>query len=290
MKIVFFGSSKYSTIVQKALYDKFGLLLSVTAPDKPKGRKRKLTPTPVKEFALKNKILLITPAKLTEEVIDNIAKVKPDFLAVCDYGLILPLELLKLPKYDALNVHHSLLPKYRGPSPAPATILAGDEKSGVTIISMSEDVDAGDILTQKEYILKEDETTDSLLTKLNTLGGQLVIKVIENYLAGSIQKTKQDNSKATYTHRLTKQNGLIDLLNLPNPIDLDRMIRAYYPWPGVWSKLKIQNSKLRTIKFLPGNLIQPEGKRAMTITEFKNGYPQAYEQIKHLINNEAQSF
>ena len=284
MKIVFFGSSKYSTIVQKALYDKFGLLLSVTAPDKPKGRKRKLTPTAVKEFALKNKIPLIPPAKLNKPVMENIAKYKPDFLVVSDYGLILPPELLKIPKYDALNVHHSLLPKYRGPSPAPATILAGDEKSGVTIISMSEDVDAGDILTQKEYILKEDETTDSLLTKLNTLGGQLVIKVIENYLAGSIQKTKQDNSKATYTHRLTKQNGLIDLLNPPNPIDLDRMIRAYYPWPGVWSKLKIQNSKLRTIKFLPGNLIQPEGKRPLSISEFKNGYPEVFQQIKHLFS------
>src|SRR3990167_127984 len=96
LRVVFFGSSKYSTIVQKALNNKFGLVLSVTSPDKPKGRQRKLTPTPVKEFAIKNKILLITPAKLTEEVIDNIAKVKPDFLAVCDYGLILPLELLKL--------------------------------------------------------------------------------------------------------------------------------------------------------------------------------------------------
>ena len=199
MKIVFFGSSKYSTIVQKALNDKSGLVLCVTAADKPSGRQRKLTPTPVKEFALKNKIDVITPAKLDKTAIENIAKIQPDFLVVADYGLILPPELLKVPKYGAINVHHSLLPKYRGPTPAPSAILAGEKKSGVTIISMSEDVDAGDILAQKEYILKEDETCDSLLTILNTLGAQLVIEVIGNYLEGSIKKNRQDNSKATYT-------------------------------------------------------------------------------------------
>jgi len=290
MKIVFFGSSKYSAIVQKALNEKFGIVLCVTAPDKPSGRKRKLTPTPVKEFATVNKILLITPAKLTEEVIENIAKVKPDFLVVCDYGLILPPELLKIPKYDALNVHHSLLPKYRGPTPAPSAILAGGKKSGVTIISMSEDVDAGDILAQKEYTLSPDETADSLLTQLNRLGAQLIIKVIEDYLSGTIKKIKQDDSKATYTHRLKKEDGEIDHQNPPNPLHLSRMIRAYYPWPGVWSKLKVKSGKSMLIKFLPPTilpshkptdpfLIQPEGKRPMTIKEFKNGYPSAYKKI-----------
>ena len=295
MKIVFFGSSKYSTIVQKALNSKFGLVLSVSAPDKPKGRQRKLTPTPVKEFALKIKIDVIAPAKLDKAAIENIAKYKPDFLVVSDYGLILPPKLLKLPKYDALNVHHSLLPKYRGPTPAPSVILAGEKKTGVTIISMSEDVDAGDILAQKEYILKENEAADSLLTQLNTLGGQLVIDVINNYLKGSVKKMVQDDSKATFTHKLKKDDGFIDLQNPPNPLNLDRMIRAYYPWPFVWSKVKVKSGKSIIIKFLPSHqipdtryhvpfLIQPEGKRAITITEFKNGYPQAYEQIKHLFS------
>ena len=287
MNIVFFGSSKYSTIVQKALNDKFGLALSATAPDKPSGRQRKLTATAVKEFALKNKIAVTTPAKLDKPAIENIAKTQPDFLVVADYGLILPPELLKLPKYDALNVHHSLLPKYRGPSPAPAAILAGEKKSGVTIISMSKDVDAGDILAQKENILKENETADSLLTALNALGAKLVINVIENYLAGSVKKNKQDDSKATYTHRLTKQNGLIDLTYPPDPQTLNRMIRAYFPWPGVWteieSRVKSQESKKIIIKFLPGNLIQPEGKRAMSISEFRNGYPEVFQQIKQTV-------
>jgi len=289
MKIVFFGSSKYSTIVQMAIYDKFGLVLSVTAPDKPKGRNRKLTPTAVKEFAVKNKIPLITPAKLDETAIEIIVKVQPDFLIVSDYGLILPPELLKVPKYDALNVHHSLLPKYRGPTPAPSAILAGEKKSGGTIISMTEEVDAGDILAQKEYVLKEDETADSLLTTLNTLGAKLIIDVIENYPAGSVKKIKQDSSIATFTHRLTKQNGHIDLNNPPNPLNLSRMIHAYYPWPGVWSKVKVKSGKSIIIKFLPRNLIQPEGKRPLTLNQFKNGYPKVYTQIEHLFSQKAQS-
>ena len=305
LKVAFFGSSKYSVIVKKALTDKFGLALVVTAPDKPSGRKRKLTPTRVKELALKNKIDVITPAKLDKTAIENITKAQPDFLVVCDYGLILPKELLKVPKYGALNIHHSLLPKYRGPTPVPSAILAGEKKSGVTIISMAEDVDAGDILAQKEYILKEDETCDSLLTALNTQGAQLVIDVIESYLSGSVKKIKQDSSKATLTHRLTKQDGFIDLDNPPDPEKLDRMIRAYHTWPGVWSKVpskdrstsggKVKSEKSVIIKFLPPTilpshkptdpfLIQPEGKRAMSIKEFKNGYPAIYEQIKHLFS------
>ena len=293
LRVVFFGSSEYSVIVKKALTDKFGLALVVTAPDKPSGRKRKLTPTRVKKLALKNKIDVITPAKLDKTAIENITKAQPDFLVVCDYGLILPKELLKVPKYGALNIHHSLLPKYRGPTPVPSAILAGEKKSGVTIISMSEDVDAGDILAQKEYILKEDETCDSLLTALNTQGAQLVIDVIESYLSGSVKKIKQDSSKATFTHRLTKQDGFIDLDNPPDPEKLDRMIRAYYPWPGVWCRLTVHGRQF-TVKFLPPTilpshkptdpfLIQPEGKRPMTIKEFLNGYPKTNDLIKKLV-------
>ena len=295
MKIVFFGSSKYSTIVQMAIYDKFGLVLSVSAPDKPKGRQRKLTPTPVKEFALKIKIDVIAPAKLDKAAIENIAKYKPDFLVVSDYGLILPPKLLKLPKYDALNVHHSLLPKYRGPTPAPSAILAGEKKSGVTIISMSEDVDAGDILSQKKYTLSADETADSLLTQLNRVGAQLIIKIIEDCLSGAIKKNKQDDSKATYTHRLKKKDGEIDPQNPPDSITLSRMIRAYYPWPGTWCRLTVHGRQF-TVKFLPPTvlpshkptdpfLIQPEGKKPMSIKEFLNGYPQIKDLIGKLLSS-----
>ena len=298
MKIVFFGSSKYSTIVQKALNEKFGIVLCVTAPDKPKGRQRKLTPTAVKEFALKNKMDVIAPAKLDKTAIENIAKLKPDFLAVCDYGLILSTDILKIPNYDALNVHHSLLPKYRGPTPAPSAILAGEKKSGVTIISMSEDVDAGDILEQKDYSLRPDETTDSLLTVLNKLGAQLVIQVIENYLSfkgDSLKGKRQDHTQATYTHRLKKKDGEINLENPPDSERLNRMMRAFHPWPGVWTKVKVKSGKSIIIKFLPPHqipntryqipfVIQPEGKKPMTVAEFKNGYPELFRQFEKLLS------
>src|SRR3989344_905134 len=145
LSIVFFGSSKYSTIVEEALEKKFGLKLVVTIPDRPSGRTRKLTPNPVKEFAVHHKIPFLTFDELNEAEVEEIDKVKPDFLVVADYGKILPSELLEIPKYAPLNVHHSLLPKYRCPSPAPAAILAGDKITGVTIIQMTEDVDAGPI-------------------------------------------------------------------------------------------------------------------------------------------------
>ena len=296
MKIVFFGNTKYSTVAAQILQRKIGLFLVVTIPDKPKGRSRKLAPSPVKQFALKNKLPLLTTDRLDESTIKKVAEIKPNFLVVSDYGLILPKKLLDLPKYAALNIHHSLLPKYRGPSPAPATILASEEKSGVSIIKMTEKVDAGDILAQEEYRLTKEETTDSLLTQLNTLGGQLIIGVIEKCLTGSIKPQIQDEAKATYTHRLKKQDGFINLENPPNPQTFDRMVRAFYPWPGVYAKLKIKNEKLKIkrIKFLPPTVlpshkpidqfaIQPEGKRPMTITEFKNGYPEIFKQINELL-------
>lgn len=276
MKIAFFGNTKYSVIDARILNDKFGLTQVVTKPDKPTGRKRELTPNPVKEFAEKNNIPFITADKLGMAVVDKIKTYDLDFLVIVDYGLILPKEVLDIPKYASLNVHHSLLPKYRGPSPAPSAILAGETISGVTIIRMTEDVDGGDILAQKEYKLAGDETTDSLLTKLNTLGGELVSEVIENYL--DLKPKEQVGTKVIQTQRLKKADGEIDIKNPPDPKTLDRMIRAFFPWPTVWTKL---DGKI--IKFLPGGRVQPEGKKPMTKKEFKNGYPEAYKKIESLL-------
>jgi len=298
LKLIFLGNTKYSVIGQRIIHEIYPLSLVVTIPDRPSSRKKELKPSPVKTFSKENNIPVIETDELDNLVIDKIDKLKPDFLIVEDYGLILPKELLNLAKYASLNIHHSLLPKYRGPSPAPAAILAGEEKSGVTIIKMTEKVDAGDILAQKECELAPNETTDSLLTKLNALGGQLVCQVIRAYLKymhlhhprGEI-KTKpgmhpiflppkpQDESQATYTHRLKKENGFINFENPPNPQTFNRMVRAFYPWPGTWSKVKVKSGKSITIKFLPGNLIQPEGKKPMTIKEFLNGYPEAKDLI-----------
>src|SRR3989344_2357275 len=232
MQIVFFGNTKYSVIVAKSIHNEYGLSSVVTLPDRPLGRKKLLTPSPVAQFALENKIPVLTFDKLDKTVILSNAKdlsrmrasnklrdssATPqndnniDFLVVADYGRILPQEVLDLPKKAPLNVHHSLLPKYRGPAPAPTAILNGDKVSGVTIIKMVDEVDAGPILAQKEYTLAPDETTDSLLTKLNTLGGKLVVDVIKHY--DSLNAVPQDNSKASLTNRMSKQDGYIDLEN-----------------------------------------------------------------------------
>lgn len=261
MNIVFFGNTKYSVIVAKALLEHFGLAAVVTIPN-----------SPIKTFAQEHKIPVIDSSLISSNT--------PDFLIVCDYGLLLPKKLLDIPKYAALNVHHSLLPKYRGPSPAPTAILNGDKISGVTIIRMNEELDAGDILAQKEYTLKSDETTPNLLTKLNTLGGEIIISVIEDYIAGNVKPIPQNEKEATFTKRINKQDGYVNLENPPHFQQLDRMIRSYYPWPGVWTllRLKASEGQAKIVKFLPNKIIQVEGKRPMNYKDFLNGYQQLLEE------------
>lgn len=283
MKIVFFGSSKYSAIVAKSLKDCYNLCLVVTIPDKEKGRKNILTPSPVKHFALTNKIPCITTHKLDTKTIAEIKSFSPDFLVVADYGLFLPDSLLAIPKYMALNVHHSLLPKYRGPSPATQAILNGDKISGVSIIEMSNRLDAGDIVAQKTYKLRPDETTESLLITLNTLGAEILIDAIKQYEKGNVKNIRQNEKEATNTSHINKQDGFIDLENPPTSEKLDRIIRAFYPWPTVWTRFKIQDSGFKIIKFLPNKKIQVEGKKPMSYKDFMNGYPTAKNIIEKLI-------
>lgn len=282
MKIVFFGNTKYSAFGLEIIHSKIPVSLAVTISDRPSGRKRELKPNPVKKFAQEHKIPVTEADKLEASIVNEIGKIEPDFLIVEDYGLILPESLLEIPRYAPLNIHHSLLPKYRGPSPAPSAISNGDKVSGVTIIAMTEEVDAGDILAQQQYKLGPDETTDSLLTTLNKLGGELVLKVIKDYISGNEKPVKQDDKLASYTKRLTKQDGYFDINSPPDQKTLDHLVRAFYPWPSVWSKIKVKSGKELIIKFLPGQMIQPEGKRKMTVKEFLNGYPQAIHHIKRL--------
>ncbi len=265
--IIFFGNTKYSTLGARIIHQKYPLYLVVTIPEKIVGRKKELTSSPVKILSQELNIPVIEADVLNSAIITQISKLRPDFIIVEDYGLILPKELLALPKFAPLNIHHSLLPKYRGPSPAPSAILAGDKVSGVTIIKMTEQVDAGDILAQVTYILEPDETTDSLLTKLNTLGGALMNGVIEQFLEGLSQPIKQDVNKVSYTKRFTKQDGYFDINNPPSKKILDRMIRAYFPWPNVWTRW---NNKI--VKFYPEGFVQLEGKNKVELHEFLNGY------------------
>lgn len=272
MNIIFFGNSKYSVIGARILHEHIGIRQVVTIPK-----------SKVQEFALQNNIPFIEARKLDQETIDKIKAIQADFFVVEDYGLILPVSLLALPKYIPLNVHHSLLPKYRGPAPAPYAILHGEKVSGVTIIKMAQRVDAGDILAQKEYALKSDETTDSLLTELNKLGGEIIFPVLRAYITGKVHAIKQDESKATFTKYMKKNDGYIDINNPPDIPTLDRMIRAYYPWPTVWTKLQVSPGKWKIIKLLPENKIQAEGGKPMSIKDFLNGYPKLKKKIEKFL-------
>ncbi|HEV2339924.1 MAG TPA: methionyl-tRNA formyltransferase [Patescibacteria group bacterium] len=282
MNIIFFGSSKYSTIIEETLQKRFGLTTVVTLPDAITGRKKILTPSPVKTVALLHNIPVITVNKLTPDITGEITKLQPDFLVVADFRLILPKALLEVPRIAAINVHHSLLPKYRGPAPAPFTILHGEDTSGVSIMEIAVGIDSGDILAQGHYKLTPDETTDSLLTHLNQLGAKLIIPVLENFSVYHTKRQKQNEKDATYTHYMQKNDSYINIENPPNAAQVNRMIRAYYPWPIAWTKVHIKN-KIMRVKLLPNKLLQPEGKNPMTLKDFLNGYPQAKREIEKII-------
>lgn len=278
-KIVFFGNTRFSVISLEKLNSQFPVQTVLTLPDQFLGRNKLLTANPVKQFAIEKKIQIIEADRLTEEIIQKVASIEPDFIVVADYGLILPQKLLDLPKFAPLNIHHSLLPKFRGPAPVPFAILEGVKITGVTIIKMTDRVDAGDILAQESYSLLLNDTTETVLTKLNELGGYLAGKVIEKFLKNDVKPVRQDESKASYTKRFTKEDGYFDLPAGRQGLDLqklDRMIRAFYPWPTVWTKWsfdKAQDKNGKLIKFLPGGLIQMEGKKPVTLKQFLNGYP-----------------
>jgi len=275
-KIAFFGTPRLAQIVLESLIDsKFKPQVVITAPDEKAGRGQKLQPSPVKQTALKHNIETSYQLPVTSYQLD--------LAILVAYGKIIPAEILTLPRLGFVNVHPSLLPKYRGPSPIQSAILEDEQTTGVTIIKLDEVVDHGPILAQEQTPILESDTHLTLVEKLGLLGADLLLTVLANYLNGSLQPKKQNHTLATFTRKIEKIDGYVDLDNPPLKGKLDRMVRAFYPWPGVWIQLKTHNSKLITIKFLPGNLIQPEGKKPMTIRQFLNGYPNFGDQLAKLI-------
>lgn len=207
---------------------------------------------------------------------------KADLAAVAAYGHILTKEELETPKFGCINIHPSLLPQYRGPTPIQTAILNGDKESGITIIKMDEEIDHGPILYQEGLELSDSDTFDSLSKKMFLRASEILPKIITDFTQGKIKPIPQNHSQATYTRQLTREDGHFDINNPPDTEKLDRMIRAYHPWPGVWTKW---NGKI--VKFLPStshprsnrgsindkHLIQMEGKKPISFKDFLNGYP-----------------
>mgnify|MGYP001398994903 CR=1 FL=1 len=211
----------------------------------------------------------------------NHFKNKPDVGVLASYGRILKKEELEQPPHGILNLHPSLLPKYRGPSPVQTAILNNDQTTGLTIIKMDEKVDHGPIITQFKEEIRPDDTSQSLYQRLFTAGAQVLITILPVYLEGKITPRKQDHSQATYTQKLTREDGKINWQEPPAKIE--RKIRAFHPWPGTWTEVNIKGEKKR-LKILQSHLegnrllldqVQLEGKKPVSWQQFQEGYPEA---------------
>lgn len=269
LKIIFFGTPDFVVPVLQALVEQFQVVVVVTAPDKKVGRKQILTPSPIAEFTQQHKILTFKPEKLDQNFVTyNLEPKTYDLFIVAAYGKLLPSKLLEISQYGSLNIHPSLLPKYRGPSPIQSAILNGDQVSGVSILVVDEKMDHGPVISTKEISISDTDTFETLSKKMFETGADLLIKIIPDFISGKTKPKEQDHSKATLTKIITKEDGYFDINNPPPPEQLDRMIRAYYPWPGVWTRW---NNKI--VKFLPGGLVQMEGKKATKLEDFLRGYP-----------------
>ncbi len=252
LKIIFIGTPKFGAIILESLIKaNFRPILVVTETDKPVGRKKVLTPPPVKLLADKYNINVIQPAEIRNSK-SEIRNLKPDLIVVAAYGKILPEEILEIPKYGCLNVHPSLLPRWRGPSPIQSAILNGDTDSGVTIMKIAEKVDAGPVLIQRKLKLEGNETYDVLHDKLGEMGSDLLIEIIPEWITGKIDPQLQDESGATYTRILKKEDGKIDWGKSAE--EIERQIRAFNLWPGsftFWEK----SGKLIRIKILKARVL-----------------------------------
>lgn len=281
MKIVFFGTPQFVTPVLEVLLKDFTVIAVVTAPDKKAGRKQLLTSSPIKSFATGDKLHLpvLTPVTFDKKAVQELKATQPDLFVVAAYGYILPPEVLAIPPFGSINIHPSLLPKFRGPTPVPSALLSGDTTTGVTIIKMDDKMDHGPILAMQTYKVHETDTTETLLKHLFKLSAEMLPDVIKQYTSGKSTTQIQDDENATYTKLISKNDGEITVDNPPDKQFLDRMIRAYYPWPTVWSKVTIKGNETR-MKLLPGGKVQMEGKNPIAIKDFINGYPE----MKDLLN------
>jgi len=287
ISIIYFGSSEYSLYALNALYLKrFNILAVVTAPDKPVGRKQEISPTEVKKWAKKHRVPVLTPRnkKELEVKISRFCKdCEVDFFVVCVYKMMLSKKVLELSKYGSLNIHPSILPKYRGSSPVQEAIANGDRKTGVSIILMDEKMDHGPIVGRIGQIIKIDDTADILYKKLFEKGADLLIKVMCGIIKGLITPLPQDDSRATYTKILTREDGKIDWKWSDEKIE--RFIRAMGKWPGTWTEVKMSGgNKHKRLKILKAHTkgdklvfdrVQLEGKQPVSWKQFFEGYSKA---------------
>ncbi len=227
------GSPDFALPSLSALAKTYNVVGVVTQPDRASGRGRELKPPPVKSLTLELNIPVIQPEKLrAPEAMNQLREWDPDLIVVAAFGQILRTEVLALPRYGCINVHASLLPRWRGAAPINAAILAGDEETGVTIMKMDVGLDTGPMLASKSIRIGRDDTAGSVFQSLSTLGADLLIETLPEYIAGNISPVPQPEEGATYAPMLKKEDGLLDFTR--PAVELERRVRAMNPWPGAW--------------------------------------------------------
>jgi len=299
LKLIFMGTPDFAVPALEALLKMPGseIVGVFTQTDKAVGRGRVISAPPIKELAIKNSLSVFQPLKIKDEL-ENIKNLHPDLIIVAAYGKIIPQSILDIPTYGCINIHASLLPKYRGAACLNAPILNGDKETGVTIMKMEAGLDTGPILKQAKIPLNSTETLEFVHDKLSALGAEILIPTIDDFIAGKIKPIIQDESLATYVKTLSKDDGRINFNQSAQ--EIERMIRAYNPWPGTYGfnkqelikiievdkiPLKINNYKVGELFIDSGRLtvqcgqdalvilrLQTAGKKVMTSGEFLRGH------------------
>ena len=254
MKVIFMGTPDFAVESLKAIYNaKYEIIGVVTNPDKPQGRGLKLTTSPVKQFALEKGLKVYQPIKVrnNQEFIEELKKSNPDIIVVVAYGKILPKEILEIPKLGCINVHASLLPKYRGAAPIQWAIINGDKKTGVTTMYMDEGMDSGDIILKQEVDIRDDETTGELWEELSKKGGKLLVETLKEIEKGTAPRTKQ-NGDFTLAPMLSKEMSKINWA-AQDALQIKNLVRGLNPIMGAYSLLDGKK-----IKFWKVDVATPE--------------------------------
>ena len=262
MRILFMGTPSFALPAFHSLIDEGHQVCCVfTQEPKKSGRGYKKKFSPVHLAALNKKIMIKTPSTLkSEKSINSIIALNPDICVVVAYGLILPKKILKLPKYGCINIHASLLPRWRGASPIQSAILSGDDISGVSIMEMSEGIDDGDILAQKILKLDNNITGGVLHDNISLLGANLLIDTLNSIAKETVNRISQKNLEYSYAKKLNKEDACIDWMDTAE--NIDRQVRAFSPYPGAWTKIKNKR-----VKILEGKIIEKNGLSKTIINE-----------------------
>ncbi len=295
-KVVFMGTPEFAVPVLKKLIEETNVVLVVTQPDKSVGRHKELVKTPIKKVAEENNIKVFQPEKIKNDY-SVVLEANPDIIVTCAYGQIIPNILLETPKYKAVNVHASLLPKLRGGAPLHKSIIYGEKETGITIMYMSDKMDAGDIIEQEKIEITDSDNVGTIHDKLSLIGANLLIKVLPSIFNNTNKRIKQDESKVTYAYNVTREEEKIDFNKTAR--EVFNQVRGLYPYPIAYTTLKNDEIKILTCELNDsekGNIgeitdlnkkgiivkckdksilitkLKPSGKKEMNARDFINGY------------------